>query len=319
MSELTAAVDQASTAPPPRWPRLFVVAVLLPSGIVGALVLSALATMDKAARHGVPVGVQPFAVAMLEVVSIAGTLLAIFAGTVRLRRHAMGAVVGASVVSLVAGWSAFGWFGALGPLSLVYLVHLAVGAWQELRTERRAQTVVDQPAPAVPDVPVVAPAPPAAEAGRPSSPRPVEPEPPRPGVVYRLWSASGELLYIGMSQRGPWLHDRLLAHRAGVWGDEINHETVEDFPTRDQALAAEALAIRAERPKHNIAHNGEARRERAIGPVHGPKSLLEAAREIVGREPEIGDRRLAEALDVTRHRARILLRELNSGLSVVGA
>lgn len=124
--------DQAE----PRWPRLVVVRLLLPLGILGALALSAAATIDLARRQGVAVEVQPAAVAMLEIVSTAGTLLAIFATSDRLRARALVALSAASGVSLVAGVSAYGWFGAVAPLGLVGLVHLAAEAWQEERADR---------------------------------------------------------------------------------------------------------------------------------------------------------------------------------------
>lgn len=156
------AVDQAPTADPPRWPRLVVVGGLLPLGILGALALSAAATIALAAAQGVPVEVRPAAVAMLEVVSTAGTLLAIFARTPRLRNRAMAGVVAASIVSLIAGLMAYGLFGVVAPLLLVWLVHLAAEAYQELRAERSTAVSeqVSAPVPAVPDVPVDAPAPP---------------------------------------------------------------------------------------------------------------------------------------------------------------
>jgi len=129
---------------PPRWPRVIVVALLLPLGILGALALSAAATIELAGAQNVPVDVRPAAVAMLEVVSAAGTLLAIFARTGRLRNRAMAGVVAASIVSLIAGLLAYGLFGLVAPILLVWLVHLAAEAYQELRAER----TTDKPKPA---------------------------------------------------------------------------------------------------------------------------------------------------------------------------
>lgn len=161
--------DQPTSSPPPRWPRLVVVGALLPLGILGALALSAAATISKVARHGVPGVVQPAAVAMLEVVSIAATLLAIFATTKRLRDRAMAVLIATSAVQLFAGWSAYGWVGLIAPALAVALVHLAAEAWQELRADRGAaaawgdRAAVDvapdaEPVPAVPVVPVDQPA-----------------------------------------------------------------------------------------------------------------------------------------------------------------
>lgn len=153
MRETPTAVDQRPTDAPPRWPRLVVVGLLLPLGILGALALSAAATVALADRNHVPIEVQPAAVGMVEIVSIAGTLLAIFGSWKSTRNRGMIAVVGLGFVQLVAGAKAYGWFGLIAPIAAVYLVHLAAEAYQELRAERPAPAAV---VPGVPAVPVEA-------------------------------------------------------------------------------------------------------------------------------------------------------------------
>lgn len=146
MTGTATAPDHSATAPAPRWPLLVVVWLLLPLAIVGAGAMSGYATLALAARHGVPVEVRPFLLGMVEVVSLSGTLGAIFATGSRLQTRAMVAVVASSTVALVAGWQAAGWVGALAAPFLVYLVHLAAEAWAELRMAPTAPaTTLDHP------------------------------------------------------------------------------------------------------------------------------------------------------------------------------
>lgn len=130
----------------PRWPLHLVVWVLLPLAIVGAGVLSATATLALARDAGVSPAVSPFLVFMVEVVSLAATLLAIFSTVSKLRIRAMVLVVGATLVALVAGWRHYGGVGLLAGVFLVFLIHLASEAWLELRTRKRqdAETKVAQ-------------------------------------------------------------------------------------------------------------------------------------------------------------------------------
>lgn len=124
------------------WALLVVVALLLPFGIVGALFLSGSSTIAKASFHGVPGGVLWAAVAMLEIVSLAGTVTWVFARTLELRDAGRWATIAAGGVTAVAGWSAYGWFGLVGPSFAVGLVHLASLAYRELRTIPRSSKAV---------------------------------------------------------------------------------------------------------------------------------------------------------------------------------
>lgn len=129
-------------APSPRsdrntvW-RLVIVAGLLPLAIAGALVLSASATIDLATTQGVPPAIAPAAVGMLEVASLAGTLMWVLVARRSLRRDAIIVTLAATGVALVAGLHSYGWFGAVGPLALVGTVHLASRAWREPWAEEK--------------------------------------------------------------------------------------------------------------------------------------------------------------------------------------
>lgn len=79
---------------------------------------------------------------------------------------------------------------------------------------------------------------------------------PGPHAVYRLWAKDGSLLYVGCSFR-PF--NRLKSHEAHqVWAAMISSVTMEWFPDRATALAAELDAIRIETPEWNVhAKRGE--------------------------------------------------------------
>lgn len=69
-------------------------------------------------------------------------------------------------------------------------------------------------------------------------------------VVYRIWSESNELLYIGSSKS---YLGRIGDHLATKdWAAEIASVTIEQFSTIQQAKEAETQAIANEFPKHNV-------------------------------------------------------------------
>ncbi len=72
-----------------------------------------------------------------------------------------------------------------------------------------------------------------------------------PTHLYRHWNAAGELLYVGVTKN---LAKRFSTHQSSArWFDDIAKVTSELFPTLEEARAAEARAIREERPAHNYA------------------------------------------------------------------
>lgn len=81
-------------------------------------------------------------------------------------------------------------------------------------------------------------------------------------TVYRLFAVDGTLLYIGISDRPDF---RLDDHRQQKdWWRHVKRVTLTEYPTRALAEAAEAAAIQAERPLHNVVHNQDRTAERLL-------------------------------------------------------
>jgi hypothetical protein len=79
--------------------------------------------------------------------------------------------------------------------------------------------------------------------------------PARPQVLYRFFDEDGDLMYVGISLDPT---SRFRSHRRDKpWWTEVHSITLEHFPDRAAVERAEIEAIRAERPRHNIAHTAE--------------------------------------------------------------
>jgi predicted GIY-YIG superfamily endonuclease len=77
----------------------------------------------------------------------------------------------------------------------------------------------------------------------------------RPSSLYRLFSISGELLYIGITiafERRMYEHSRYTD-----WYADVDSYHTEQIIDRRDAMEAEEYAIKTERPIHNIRHNRE--------------------------------------------------------------
>ena len=73
-----------------------------------------------------------------------------------------------------------------------------------------------------------------------------------PTTLYRLFSAEGELLYIGISVR---VEQRMYEHsQSKWWWPEVEHQLLTRCTTRRDALELEEIAIRTENPKYNVTH-----------------------------------------------------------------
>lgn len=81
--------------------------------------------------------------------------------------------------------------------------------------------------------------------------------------LYRHFDENGCLLYIGISLN---VVGRLSQHREhSGWYRQIRSVSVESFPTRQDAVAAERAAIKMERPKFNVIHNKETEKPTGVG------------------------------------------------------
>ncbi len=72
-------------------------------------------------------------------------------------------------------------------------------------------------------------------------------------TIYRIYSAGNTLLYVGITGRQTL--NRLQEHSERPWWVEARRITLIHYPTRREALEAEAFAIQTERPRYNVLHN----------------------------------------------------------------
>ena len=71
-------------------------------------------------------------------------------------------------------------------------------------------------------------------------------------ALYRLFAADDTLLYVGISRS---FGVRWEQHAAiQPWWPEVHRQTVEWFPSREDAAEAEIAAIQAEHPRFNVVH-----------------------------------------------------------------
>lgn len=73
-------------------------------------------------------------------------------------------------------------------------------------------------------------------------------------AIYRLWNAEDALIYIGIA-KNPAARFAKHAERSHWW-PEVASIQIDWAPTRDEALSIEREAIRAEKPRYNVRHNG---------------------------------------------------------------
>jgi predicted GIY-YIG superfamily endonuclease len=127
-----------------------------------------------------------------------------------------------------------------------------------------------------------------------------------PTALYRLYSAAGDLLYVGITDH---LKLRLAAHaKDKPWWGQVARKTVTWHPSKDEAAAAEAQAIHEERPAHNAmepAPDGNSRHGRnrhALVGWHPPTELADWARTRAKHQGRRLSDILTEALEEYRER-----------------
>lgn len=72
--------------------------------------------------------------------------------------------------------------------------------------------------------------------------------------VYKLFNSDGELLYVGISANS---FVRIASHLRKPWGKEVSRQEISPALAREDALTAEADAIKALKPRYNICHNAQ--------------------------------------------------------------
>jgi hypothetical protein len=115
------------------------------------------------------------------------------------------------------------------------------------------------------------------------------PEASRPRhVVYRAFDVEEQLLYIGASDS---FEDRKRAHLSlSGWAKDAAYWEIEDHPTRQAALDAEAEAIRSECPIHNVVGRPASEAKPFMGERYGDieEYLVFVARVLRGAAERVG-------------------------------
>lgn len=88
-----------------------------------------------------------------------------------------------------------------------------------------------------------------------------------PHDLYRLFDASGNLLYIGIAAD---VADRFRHHaREKEWWSEVASHTLERHVNRRVALAVESAAIAREQPRYNVQYGPQS--SRTFASAGGPR------------------------------------------------
>jgi predicted GIY-YIG superfamily endonuclease len=74
-------------------------------------------------------------------------------------------------------------------------------------------------------------------------------------ALYRLYAEDDALLYVGITEHlGTRWHNHA---RKKPWWPDVQRQTVEWYPTREEAAEAEIKAIQTEYPRHNVTYSVE--------------------------------------------------------------
>ena len=129
----------------------------------------------------------------------------------------------------------------------------------------------------------------------------------RPGTVYRFYKKCGELLYVGSSIS---FASRIVQHEDKPWYKEIHNVLVTHYSVRAEAYFAEKMAIKKEKPTHNLVHSGKVYRNRTLENLNA--LLLQkkmAGKKYIGKEAFIKDQ-------LQNRRKQLDVVAINSGLSL---
>jgi hypothetical protein len=107
-------------------------------------------------------------------------------------------------------------------------------------------------------------------------------------AVYRMFDASGNLLYVGVTGN---INNRFGSHMDKRWFPLVTNISLEWFPTRAQAEIAERRAIERELPRLNVQHKPRQEQKTSVLARMTPRSRQKiavreaaAARELAIRE-----------------------------------
>lgn len=96
---------------------------------------------------------------------------------------------------------------------------------------------------------------------------------PGPTALYRFYDRSGTLLYVGITNSPRHRFTQHANNPENEWWRHHSYHRLHWYDTRKQALRAEYVAIRTERPTHNLQHNRNWRARYSYRPpsaVRGP-------------------------------------------------
>jgi predicted DNA-binding transcriptional regulator AlpA/predicted GIY-YIG superfamily endonuclease len=132
-------------------------------------------------------------------------------------------------------------------------------------------------------------------------------------TLYRMYDASGTLLYVGISNRPL---DRKGQHKSHQpWWTEIVSMTLEHYPTRQEALTAETRAIVGECPRYNKAGTPTYEREARVSRMRPPREMPPVVRHLSHPVPAtrhtptgrlMGLREIETRMEVSRQRVHQL-------------
>lgn len=108
-------------------------------------------------------------------------------------------------------------------------------------------------------------------------------------TLYRFTGERGRLLYVGITDRPG---NRFLDHSQKSWWAEVTDIRMESYDSRAEAAAAEAEAIRMERPAYNIKGTGRSHPLPSSRPTEYETIAAAAAR--LGVNPKTLRRRIAD-------------------------
>ena len=95
-------------------------------------------------------------------------------------------------------------------------------------------------------------------------------------ILYRFFNKSGKLLYVGITKNMP---TRMGSHQKTKPWNQVRTITLEHFPDRRMALAAEVDAIANERPKWNLSRGEHYK----YSGVKDSENLTDAQRKLAWR------------------------------------